>query len=58
MLQVASMEVTDRGTPNGEMCMAYGFSAIAIDQRTFVTHNPFSLYVKSSHQARLRSEAQ
>lgn len=44
-LQVASTEIIDRRTPNAEVCMAYGYSAMVFDQRVFVTYNPFNLYV-------------
>jgi hypothetical protein len=43
--QVASTEIIDRRTPNAEVCMAYGYSAMVFDQRVFVTYNPFNLYV-------------
>lgn len=43
--QVASTEIIDRRTPNSEVCMAYGYSAMVFDQRVFVTYNPFNLYV-------------
>jgi hypothetical protein len=42
---VASTEIIDRRTPNAEVCMAYGYSAMVFDQRVFVTYNPFNLYV-------------
>lgn len=38
-------EIIDRRTPNAEVCMAYGYSAMVFDQRVFVTYNPFNLYV-------------
>ncbi len=44
-MQVASTEIIDRRTPNSEVCMAYGYSAMVFDQRVFVTYNPFNLYV-------------
>lgn len=37
---VASTEIVDRRTPNSELCMAYGYSAMALDQRLFVSFNP------------------
>lgn len=37
---VASTEIVDRRTPNSELCMAYGYSAMAFDQRLFVSFNP------------------
>ncbi|KXZ41191.1 hypothetical protein GPECTOR_669g799 [Gonium pectorale] len=42
---VASTEIVDRRTPNSELCMAYGYSAMAFDQRLFVSFNPFNVYV-------------
>ena len=37
---VASTELVDRRTPNSELCMAYGYSAMVFDQRLFVSFNP------------------
>ena len=37
---VASTELVDRRTPNSEICMAYGYSAMVFDQRLFVSFNP------------------
>lgn len=42
---VASTEIVDRQTPNAEVCMAYGYSAMVFDQRVFVTYNPFNVLV-------------
>lgn len=42
---VASTEIVDRRTPNSELCMAYGYSAMVFDQRVFVSYNPFNVYV-------------
>lgn len=42
---VASTELIDRRTPNSELCMAYGYSAMVFDQRLFVSFNPFNVYV-------------
>lgn len=42
---VASTELIDRRTPNSELCMAYGYSAMVFDQRIFVSFNPFNVYV-------------
>lgn len=42
---VASTELIDRRTPNSEVCMAYGYSAMVFDQRVFVSYNPFNIYV-------------
>lgn len=37
---VASTELVDRRTPNSELCMAYGSSAMVFDERLFVSFNP------------------
>jgi Protein of unknown function (DUF3172) len=37
---VASTELIDRRTPNSEVCMANGYSAMVFDQRIFVSFNP------------------
>jgi Protein of unknown function (DUF3172) len=37
---VASTELVDRRTPNSEVCMANGYSAMVFDQRIFVSFNP------------------
>lgn len=42
---VASTEIVDRRTPNSEVCMANGYSAMVFDQRIFVSFNPFNVYV-------------
>eukprot|EP01025_Chloroclados_australasicus_P032181 TRINITY_DN3259_c0_g1_i1.p2 TRINITY_DN3259_c0_g1~~TRINITY_DN3259_c0_g1_i1.p2 ORF type:complete len:255 (-),score=17.07 TRINITY_DN3259_c0_g1_i1:215-979(-) len=42
---VASTEIIDRRTPNAEVCMANGYSAMVFDQRIFVSFNPFNVYV-------------
>lgn len=42
---VASTEIVDRRTPNSELCMAYGYSAMVFDQRVYVSYNPFNVYV-------------
>eukprot|EP00898_Chlorokybus_atmophyticus_P008800 jgi/Chlat1/8921/Chrsp92S08223 len=42
---VASREVIDRQTPNPEICLANGRSAMVLDQRLFVSFNPFNVYV-------------
>ena len=38
---VASTELVDRRTPNSEVCMANGYSAMVFDQRLFVSFNPY-----------------
>uniref|UniRef100_A0A7S2UZ49 Uncharacterized protein n=1 Tax=Fibrocapsa japonica TaxID=94617 RepID=A0A7S2UZ49_9STRA len=45
---VASREVIDRRAPSPEICQKYGSSAIVMDQRIFMTLNPFSFYVSQS----------
>jgi hypothetical protein len=37
---VASTELVDRRTPNSEVCMSNGYSAMVFDQRIFVSFNP------------------
>jgi hypothetical protein len=37
---VASREVIDRQTPNPDVCIANGFSAMVLDQRLFISFNP------------------
>ena len=37
---VASTELIDRRTPNSEVCMTNGYSAMVFDQRIFVSFNP------------------
>lgn len=37
---VASTELVDRRTPNSEVCMSNGYSAMVFDQRLFVSFNP------------------
>lgn len=38
---VASTELIDRRTPNSEVCMTNGYSAMVFDQRIFVSFNPY-----------------
>jgi hypothetical protein len=40
---VASTELVDRRTPNSEICMSNGYSAMVFDQRIFVSFNPCAL---------------
>lgn len=54
--QVASTEIIDRRTPNAEVCMAYGYSAMVFDQRVFVTYNPFNLYVTQPEVSEQQTE--
>lgn len=42
---LASRDAIDRNAPNPKLCAAYGSSAMALDQRIFVTFNPFNVYV-------------
>ena len=35
----------DRNAPNPRLCATYGSSAMVLDQRVFVTFNPFNVYV-------------
>ncbi|CAI7792583.1 unnamed protein product [Closterium sp. NIES-53] len=41
---VASREVIDRQTPNPDICLANGMSAMVLDQRLFISFNPFNVY--------------
>lgn len=45
---VASREVIDRQTPNPDVCIANGMSAMVLDQRLFITFNPFNVYVSQA----------
>eukprot|EP00897_Mesotaenium_endlicherianum_P005345 jgi/Mesen1/4839/ME000244S04018 len=38
---VASREVIDRQTPNPDICIASGMSAMVLDQRLFISFNPY-----------------
>jgi hypothetical protein len=42
---VASREFIDTKSPNPEICVQYGASAMVMDARLFVTLNPFKVYV-------------
>eukprot|EP00798_Chlamydomonas_sp_ICE-L_P026597 gene26597-18379_t len=42
---VASTDILDRRTPSQEICNAYGYSAMTLDQRLFVSFNPFNVYI-------------
>lgn len=42
---LASRDAIDRNAPNPNICQTYGSSAMVVDQRVFVTFNPFSLHV-------------
>ncbi|CAI6007021.1 unnamed protein product [Closterium sp. NIES-64] len=41
---VASREVIDRQTPNPDICLANGMSAMVLDQRLFISFNPFNVF--------------
>jgi hypothetical protein len=42
---LASRDAIDRNAPNSRVCATYGSSAMVLDQRVFVTFNPFNVYV-------------
>jgi hypothetical protein len=42
---LASRDAIDRNAPNPKICQKYGSSAMVLDQRVFVTFNPFNVYV-------------
>ena len=42
---LASRDAIDQAAPNSEICAKYGASAMAFDQRVFVSFNPFNVYV-------------
>ena len=42
---LASRDAIDRNAPNPKLCLTYGSSAMVLDQRVFVTFNPFNVYV-------------
>jgi hypothetical protein len=42
---LASRDAIDRNAPNPKLCAAFGSSAMVMDQRIFVTFNPFNVYV-------------
>jgi hypothetical protein len=45
---LASRDAIDRNAPNPGICQTYGSSAMVVDQRVFVTFNPFSIYVSQA----------
>lgn len=45
---LASRDAIDRNAPNPNICQTYGSSAMVVDQRVFVTFNPFSLHVSQA----------
>ncbi len=42
---LASRDAVDQAAPNPVICSKYGASAMAFDQRVFVSFNPFNVYV-------------
>jgi len=42
---LASRDAVDRAAPNPKLCTTYGASAMAFDQRVFVSFNPFNVFV-------------
>jgi hypothetical protein len=42
---LASRDAIDRNAPNPKLCTTFGSSAMVLDQRIFVTFNPFNVYV-------------
>lgn len=42
---LASRDAIDQAAPNPRLCSTYGASAMAFDQRVFVSFNPFNVYV-------------
>ena len=42
---LASRDAIDRNAPNPKLCAQFGSSAMVLDQRVFVTFNPFNVYV-------------
>mmetsp|Transcript_33395 Transcript_33395/g.34024 ORF Transcript_33395/g.34024 Transcript_33395/m.34024 type:complete len:251 (+) Transcript_33395:124-876(+) len=42
---LASRDAIDRNAPNPKICSAYGSSAMVLDERLFITFNPFNIYV-------------
>mmetsp|Transcript_2453 Transcript_2453/g.3771 ORF Transcript_2453/g.3771 Transcript_2453/m.3771 type:complete len:323 (+) Transcript_2453:85-1053(+) len=42
---LASRDAIDQAAPNAKLCSSYGASAMAFDQRVFVSFNPFNVYV-------------
>lgn len=42
---LSSTQLIDRGSPNADLCMAYGYSSSVFDMKLYVTYNPFNVYV-------------
>lgn len=51
---LASRDAIDRNAPNPKLCTTYGSSAMVLDQRVFVTFNPFNVYVTQGMCSLLR----
>lgn len=45
---LASRDAIDQAAPNRELCAKLGASAMAFDQRVFVSFNPFNVYVSQA----------
>ena len=45
---LASRDAIDKNAPNPRLCTSYGASAMAFDQRVFVSFNPFNVYVSQA----------
>ena len=45
---LASRDAIDRNAPNPKLCAQYGSSAMVLDQRVFITFNPFNVYVSQA----------
>jgi Protein of unknown function (DUF3172) len=45
---LASRDAIDQAAPNAELCAQLGASAMAFDQRVFVSFNPFNVYVSQA----------
>jgi hypothetical protein len=45
---LASRDAIDQAAPNARLCSSYGASAMAFDQRVFVSFNPFNVYVAAA----------
>jgi hypothetical protein len=42
---IISSYTIDTQTPNSKVCLANGFSSMVLDQRLFLSFNPFNVYV-------------
>lgn len=42
---LASRDAIDKNAPNPKLCAAYGSSAMVLDERVFITFNPFNVFV-------------